>query len=114
MAEPSTTSSTLSLSGDSLVANTAQYGAGLYTGDLATISTTRFHQNSASAAGGGIYNATSDGVNLTASQVSYNHAPAGGGGGIYNDGDVVLASTTVRFNTVNNCSPAASVTGCTG
>jgi predicted outer membrane repeat protein len=105
---------TLSLSGDSLSGNTAQYGAGLYTEDLATISTTTFQQNTASSAGGGIYNGTSDGVNLTASQVTYNHAPAGEGGGIYNEGDVVLGSTTVRFNAANNCSPALSVTGCTG
>ena len=44
----------------------------------------------------------------------YNHAPAGEGGGIYNDGTVNLTDTTVRFNTVNNCSPNASVIGCTG
>ena len=36
------------------------------------------------------------------------------GGGIHNAGTVNLTNTTVRFNTVNNCSPNASVTGCTG
>ena len=40
----------------------------------------------------------------------FNHAPSGAGGGIYNDVDsVTLACTMVRFNTVNNCSPALSV-----
>ena len=53
-------------------------------------------------------------MNLYRQPGRYNHAPAGNGGGIYNDGDRRLTNTTVRFNTVNNCSPAASVTGCTG
>jgi hypothetical protein len=38
----------------------------------------------------------------------------GGGGRIFNDGTVNLINTTVRFNTLNNCSPAASVPGCSG
>jgi len=53
-------------------------------------------------------------VTLDLSTVTYNHAPAGEGGGIYNAGGVFPGGTTIRFNTVNNCSPAASVTGCTG
>lgn len=43
-----------------------------------------------------------------------NNAPAGSGGGVYNRGTVNLINTTVRFNTLNNCSPAASVPGCFG
>ena len=42
----------------------------------------------------------------------FNHAPSGEGGGIYNNDSVTLAGSMVRFNTVNNCSPALSVTGC--
>ena len=44
----------------------------------------------------------------------YNHAPGGEGGGIYNDGTGNLVSTQVKWNFVNNCSPAASVAGCIG
>ena len=76
----------------------------------ATVNDTTFQQNSASIQGGGLYNHTSDTLNLTGSRVEYNHAPSGEGGGIYNEGTVNLTNTLVRFNTVNNCSPAFSVT----
>ena len=86
----------------------------MYNEDEATVDGTTFQQNSASTAGGGIYQ---DGTftHLNSSRVTFNHAPSGAGGGIDNDaGTVTLASTMVRFNTVNNCSPALSVPGCTG
>jgi len=104
---------TLSLSGDSLSGNTAQYGAGLYNEDEATVNGTTFQQNTATDGGGGIYE---DGTftDLNGSKVMYNHAPAGEGGGIYNEDTVNLTNTLVRFNTANNCSPALSVAGCTG
>ena len=43
-----------------------------------------------------------------------NNAPEGKGGGIFNDGTVTLTHTLVVHNTLNNCSPAASVPGCFG
>lgn len=70
-------------------------------------STTTVQENSASTEGGGIYNDTSETLNLHSSRVVFNNAPRGGGGGIFNDGTVNLINTTVRFNTLNNCSPVA-------
>ena len=104
----------LTLTHGSFSNNTAEYGGGMFNEYDATVNGTTFQQNSASVQGGGLYNHTSDTLNLTGSTVAYNHAPAGAGGGIYNDGTVNLTNTLVRFNTVNNCSPALSVTGCTG
>ncbi len=99
-----------------LSGNRAQYGAGLYVdaGSSAALSEAIFLQNSAFSAGGGLYIDTTGDLNLDFSAVIFNHAPAGEGGGIYNAGSVVLGSSTVRFNTVSNCSPALSVRGCTG
>ena len=79
---------------------------------MATLSGATFQQNSAYQGGGIDEEGTS--VTLNGSKVMYNHAPAGTGGGIYNNDTVNLANTVVRFNTPNNCSPALSVTGCTG
>jgi hypothetical protein len=57
-------------------------------------------------------------AHLSDSKVFSNHAPSGGGGGIYDDDStadtVTLTNTNVVINTVNNCSPAASVPGCIG
>jgi predicted outer membrane repeat protein len=89
----------------------ADYGGAIDSEDDATISGSTFTGNTASTAGGGIYE---DGTfaHLFSSRVMFNHAPSGAGGGIYNEDTVTLAYTVVRFNTVNNCSPALSVTGC--
>jgi predicted outer membrane repeat protein len=83
----------------------------MYNEDEATVDGTTFQQNSASNFGGGLYE-DGDFTHLNSSKVMFNHAPAGGG--IYNDDTVTLVRTVVRFNTVNNCSPALSVPGCTG
>ena len=103
----------LTMTGGSFSNNTAEDGAGLYNVYEATIDTSTLQQNTASDAGGGLYE---DGTvaHLSNSKIVYNHAPTGEGGGIYNNDTVTLTGTTVRFNTVNNCSSAASVTGCTG
>lgn len=103
----------MTLTGGSFTNNRADYGGGMYNEDEATADGTTFRQNSASTAGGGIYE---DGTfaHLYSSRVTFNHAPSGEGGGIYNSDSVTLASTVVRFNTVNDCSPVLSVTGCTG
>jgi predicted outer membrane repeat protein len=103
----------MTLTRSSFANNTAVYGGGMYNEDEATVDGTTFQQNSASTAGGGIYE---DGTftHLHSSRVTFNHAPSGEGGGIYNNDTVTLAGTVVRFNTVNNCAPALSVPGCTG
>jgi predicted outer membrane repeat protein len=92
--------------------NSATYGGAIEDeGDGIVVNNSYFQQNTASTAGGGIYE---DGTfaHLFSSRVMFNHAPSGAGGGIYNEDTVTLAHTVVRFNTVNNCSPALSVTGC--
>src|SRR5690348_14678760 len=80
----------------------------------ATMTGSTFSANTASGAGGALF-ADSGSLTLTASAVTHDRAPAGGGAGIYHgSGTVSLAQTTVQQNQVNNCSPAASVTGCAG
>ncbi len=71
-------------------------------------------ENTASTEGGGVCNDTDSTLNLVASRVVYNNAPSGGGGGIYNRFNVTLTHTLVAHNTLNNCSPVASVPGCFG
>ena len=101
------------MTGASFSSNHAQQGAGMYNEYEATVGSSGFQYNIASEGGGGLYE---DGTfaHLSDSKVFSNHAPSGGGGGIYNDDTVTLANTPVTINTVNNCSPAASVSGCTG
>jgi len=89
----------------------------MYNEDEAAIGSSGFQYNTASDRGGALFE---DGTfaHLSDSKVFSNHAPSGGGGGIYDDDStadtVTLTNTNVVINTVNNCSPAASVPGCTG
>ena len=71
---------------------------------MATVRNTTFGQNSASSAGGGLYNDHS--LTLQFSTVTHNSAPPGEGGGIFNDGTVGLNRQHDPSNLTNNCSPA--------
>jgi predicted outer membrane repeat protein len=106
---------TVDLSGSSFTANTAAGGGGLYNRDIAAVSGTSFTANTDAVAGGAIQQDSQHPLAMTASRVEYNRAPAGAGGGILDGGGTVaLSGTTVAWNRVNNCSPAASVAGCAG
>jgi len=104
----------LALTGGSISGNSAMFGGGLHNFFRVTAGTTTFEQNTASSQGGGIDNNAGATASLQFSRVIYNHAPGGEGGGIYNGGTVNLTGTTVMWNFINNCSPAASVPGCIG
>jgi predicted outer membrane repeat protein len=106
--------SDMTLGGGLFSGNTAVYGGGLYNDDVANVYGSTVQENQASTEGGGIFNDTAATLNLGASRVVYNNAPSGGGGGIFNRGTVHLFGTLVRYNTLNNCSPVASVPGCFG
>ena len=90
------------MTGASFSSNHAQEGAGMYNEYEATVGGSGFQYNIASEGGPGLYE---DGTfaHLSDSKVFSNHAPSGGGGGIYNDDTVTLANTPVTINTVNNC-----------
>lgn len=87
----------LSLSGVSMIGNSASnYGGGIYsdTASTLTITNTTFSGNSAPV-GGGIALNSSSGVTITNATLSGNTAQANEGGGIYN-----LSSTVTFTNTI--------------
>ena len=77
----------------------------------ARIGRTTVSRNSAKATGGGIFNQGA--MVLTADRVTFNNA-AQAGGGILNSGagSVTLRFTLVAFNTPDNCSPHGTIPGC--
>lgn len=91
-------------------------GGGIYNGQggrTKAVSTT-IDQDTAGATGGGIYNASDARLTLDHTLVNLNSATDGGG--VFNAGipsRVSLITSLIINNTPNNCSPAASVSGCT-
>ena len=110
--------SQLTLSGSSVYANTASFGAGLYDNDgVASVIRSTVERNTASDQGGGIYNVNGGTMALTRSSVGGNAAAGGpgSGGGVYNaSGIVALDQSWVRQNKPDNCAPSSSVPGCFG
>jgi hypothetical protein len=96
-----------------LAGNTAFAGGAVFAAGSATtrISRTMVSHNSARATGGGIFNQGA--MVLTADRVTFN-AAAQVGGGIVNSGagTVTLLFTVVAFNTPDNCSPHGTIPGC--
>jgi hypothetical protein len=96
-----------------LARNTAANGGALFTepGSATRISRTVVHRNRAGSQGGGILNQGA--LVLSNDLVTFNQAPANGGG-ILNSGPgtVTLRSTVAAFNTPDNCFPQGTIAGC--
>ncbi|MHB0874580.1 MAG: choice-of-anchor Q domain-containing protein [Anaerolineae bacterium] len=115
-------SGTLTLTDGVFQLNTASMrGGGIYNDGTATIVGSAFVDN-ASGSGGAIYNAASVGLYVERSTFTGNDAPGGTGGGIDNEGTLVLTAVTMVGNTagaglggaVASVSPGdLTVTNCT-
>lgn len=103
----------LAIDRSTLAGNTAFAGGAVFAAGSAItrISRTTVSRNSAKATGGGIFNQGA--MVLTADRVTFNNA-AQAGGGIVNSGagSVTLRFTLVAFNTPDNCSPHGTIPGC--
>ena len=86
-------------------------GALSNTGHAALSSVTIKNNSAAVAVGGGIYN---DGTLTAASSSITRNTARYGGGGIYNAASVALSLTKVSGNTPDNCDPVGTIAGCSG
>ena len=88
----------LSLTGSSVISNTALYGGGLNnSGGMMALANSSVISGTASDGGGGIYNGGGGAVTLTNSSVI--DSIAGAGGGILNDdGALTMTGSTIRHN----------------
>jgi hypothetical protein len=95
---------TLTLSGDTLSGNVADYGdgGGIANHGTLTVTGTTLSGNSATYDGGGIANYGT--LTVTSSTLSGNRATAGGG--IYNDGTMTLSGSTVTQNSTYTTLPS--------
>ncbi|MFC7242119.1 right-handed parallel beta-helix repeat-containing protein [Catellatospora aurea] len=114
------TSSNITGNVASATGGTAQ-GGGLNNLGTVNLSRTTIAGNrttGATAQGGGLFNAATATATLTNSPVTRNRAAGtttSAGGGIFNDGGTVtLNASPVVANAPDNCSPPASITGCSG
>lgn len=87
--------------------NEAQYGAGLFNLNTATITASTIKGNIATVSGGGIYTGLSNDSDTTlsvvSSTISGNEAQGGSGGGIYaRTGTVVIANSTLSGNSASS------------
>jgi hypothetical protein len=101
----------------SVYRNSAPDGAGIYNFDamFSMSSHSSVHHNAASNQGGGM-NTTGGSVSMTGFS-SIDHNVAADGGGIYNGGGngfALWGFGAVTFNKPNNCSPANTVSNCSG
>jgi len=109
------------ITGTDIQGNSAADGGGVYNPDFAEVAFTdsRISGNSASAYGGGIYNAGGGSypatASFTGSVISGNNAGSAGGG-IYGETGTTttLANSSVLRNVPDNCDPPGSIAGCTG
>ncbi len=76
-------------------------GGGIYNAGTLTLTSCTISGNTATDAGGGIYNAGGT-LTLTACTVSGNSAADGGGAGIYNTGMLTLTTCTISDNAAGN------------
>ena len=103
---------TAAVIGTTFSENGAFEGGAISNTGKAALSSVSIHNNDAGVAvGGGIYN---DGTLTAASSTIVHNTARFGGGGIYNGDSVTLSRTSVSGNTPDNCEPLGSITGCTG
>jgi len=103
----------LAIDQSALTGTTADDGGGVLTltGSTTRISRTAMNGNIATRQGGGIQNQGN--MVLTGDQVTFNRAIQRGGG-IFNPGSgtVTLQQTLVAFNSPDNCNPQGTIAGC--
>jgi hypothetical protein len=94
---------TVSLSGLTLANGSAFDGGGLNNGGMLMVSNSTFSGNSASDAGGGLYNDGTGTLTVSNSTFSANLAQGvGGGGGLENWGTLTVSNSTFAANSTSN------------
>ncbi len=131
-----TNNATMTVRSSHFSENSANTGGAIYNGGIAAVIGTTFTKNGAFeggalsntghaalssvtiknntagvAVGGGIYN---DGTLTAASSTIVHNDARYGGGGIYNGGSVTLSLTNVSSNAPGNCEPVGTIAGCSG
>jgi predicted outer membrane repeat protein len=92
--------------------NDADFGAGIYNGEVLTLNGCTLERNDAATSGGGLLNWAGTST-LNACRVVQNEAT--NGGGIFErEGEVILNGSDVSGNTPTNCDPADAIPGCSG
>jgi hypothetical protein len=98
--------------GTTFIENAALTGGALYNNGRAALSSVTIKNNTAELVyGGGIVN---DGTLIVASSNIVDNTTRDEGGGIYNAGRVALSRTKVSGNTPDNCYPVGTIAGCSG
>ena len=85
--------------------NSGSWAGGIYNNGMLTVTGSVVSSNS-SVSGAGIYNPTNAVLSILGSTLSANAATGGrGGGGIFNDGSLTIADSTIVGNTVDSVEP---------
>jgi len=89
-------------------------GAYIYSVGDVSIDSTTFDQNSSGLVGGGLYVSFTDSLTMTNSTVSGNEAIDGGGIAMGDNGDVLIANSTIADNAGDSTSGSGGALYCTG